>query len=289
MKLRASHVIEYLALRKLELLVNLLPRPAALLLGRLAGTLLYRAGVYRSVVRANMVAARLGDEAAMARVTRSLYRTMGMYVADFLRDQRKLPVCGTPDLALVRGLLNGKKGVMAVLGHFGNWEMLAAVFGGALPLSVVAMPMHNPLVERWLERKRQRCGVEIIKRRHALQKIFGTLRGNGVVAALVDQYIGSESAPVPFLGVMTRTVQGVAGLIERTGCAVVYTYALLDEDRGYRVYVSEGAPVGGDGIEERMKARQRQHNDILSGWIRQHPEHWFGWFHKRFKDVVTYR
>jgi lauroyl/myristoyl acyltransferase len=26
----------------------------------------------------------------------------------------------------------------------------------------------------------------------------------------------------------------------------------------------------------------------VSRWVEAHPEHWFGWFHRRFKDKVLY-
>jgi lauroyl/myristoyl acyltransferase len=95
---------------------------------------------------------------------------------------------------------------------------------------------------------------------------------------------------VPFLGKETSTVRTVAGLVHKTGCAVMPTYALLRDDGSYDIVIAEAPPpdLSGKTDEQCVAAYQLQHNDILSGWIREHPEHWFGWFHKRFRESIRY-
>jgi lauroyl/myristoyl acyltransferase len=71
----------------------------------------------------------------------------------------------------------------------------------------------------------------------------------------------------------------------KTHCRVVGAYALLAEDNTYQIVLEELPPAPENASIPILLDR---HNDLVSGWIRQHPEHWFGWFHRRFRDVLAY-
>ena len=224
-------------------------------------------------------------------ITKKLYRMIGRYAADFLRSSSSLPPHHIHDYELVQPLFDKGKGVIVLLGHFGNWELLADIFGEKIPgLSVVAKPMRNKLVDEWLARKRTGASVETIYSDQALRRIYEALKNNGMVAVLIDQNAGSQGTPALFLGKETSTVRTVAGLVHKTGCAVLPTYALLRDDNTYDVMIAVAPQpdIAGKSDSECIAAYQLQHNDILSGWIRQYPEHWFGWFHKRFRESIKY-
>jgi KDO2-lipid IV(A) lauroyltransferase len=226
------------------------------------------------------------------RITIKLYRMMGKYAVDFLRRTARLPPHRIHNLELIQPLLDKGKGVIVLLGHFGNWELLADMFGSHFSglLNVVAKPMRNKLVDNWLARKRTAASVETIYVDHALRKIYQTLKKSQLVAILIDQHPGSQGTMAPFLGKETSTIRTVAGLVHKTGCAVLPTYALLRDDNTYDVVISVAPQpeLSGKSGEEAITVLQTQHNDILSGWIRQNPEHWFGWFHKRFRESIKY-
>ena len=225
-------------------------------------------------------------------ITIKLYRMMGRYAVDFLRGSARLPPHRVHNLELIQPLLDKGKGVIVLLGHFGNWELLADMFGGHFSglLNVVAKPMRNTLVDKWLARKRTAASVETIYVDQALRKIYQALKKDQLVALLIDQHPGSQGTMAAFLGKETSTIRTVAGLVHKTGCAVLPTYALLRDDNTYDVEISVAPQpvITGKTDEEAITALQTQHNDILSGWIRQYPEHWFGWFHKRFRESIQY-
>jgi KDO2-lipid IV(A) lauroyltransferase len=278
-------------LRLLQAFFSIAPRPAALGAGSFIGRCLYLSGAYRKVVSKNMEFVNIWPPDVQKAITKRLYRMMGRYAADFLRSRTPLPPHEIRNYEVIPPLFEKGKGVIALLGHFGNWELLADIFGHRLGcLSVVAKPMRNPLVDRWLAKKRAAASVETIYAEHALRKMYEAVRKNGIVAVLIDQNAGAQGTPAPFLGRETSTVRTVAGLVQKTGCAVLPIYALLRDDSSYEVSMSvapEPDTTGKSG-DECVTVYQRQHNDIVSGWIRQHPEHWFGWFHKRFRDSVRY-
>jgi Kdo2-lipid IVA lauroyltransferase/acyltransferase len=289
---KISHAVEYAALRLVQALLSVLPRKTALSLGGLFGKFLYISGVYRKIVRKNMEFVNIWTPDEQKVITKKLYRMMGRYAVDFLRPFSPPPPIEIHNFELVQPLFDRMKGVIALLGHFGNWELLADIFGSKLRcLSVIAKPMRNRLVDKWLAKKRSSASVETIYSDQALRRTYEAIKANRMVAILIDQNAGSQGTPAPFLGKETSTIRTVAGLVHKTGCAVLPIYALLREDNSYEVSMSVATQpdLSGKSDDERIAAYQRQHNDILSGWIRQHPEHWFGWFHKRFRESIKYR
>jgi KDO2-lipid IV(A) lauroyltransferase len=288
---RFSHFVEYLALRALEFVVCFLPRRVALWFGAQVGSVLHFTGVYRKVVDRNFDHVDLFHGKERKRIIRSLYRNIGRYGVDMLRSGKKLPPHSVEGLEGLNDQLTRGKGTLAVLAHFGNWELLANYFGSVFPdLNVLARPMHNPLVERWLLAKRKKARVTQIYASGALRKILIVLKRNGIIAMLIDQFSAEQGAPAPFLGKTANTVRTAAGLVQRMECGVVLPYALIQKNGTYRVVIEPPPeiPVPRDKEEAFVAATLKAHNDVISRWILAHPDHYFGWFHRRFKDVISY-
>jgi KDO2-lipid IV(A) lauroyltransferase len=288
---RLSHLFEYLCLRCLEAVLALFPRRLELTVGAMVGGMLYHAGVYRKIVEKNFDhVGFLGGELRRAKI-RLLYANIGRYAIDFLRAGGTPPPYAVSNLEEVNRALARGKGVIAVLAHFGNWELLASLFGSHFSdLNVLARPMHNPFVEKWLFAKRKNTSVTPIYAEGALRKMLAVFHRNGIIAMLIDQYAAEQGTPVPFLGKPANTVRTVAGMVHKTDCGIVLPYALIQPDGSYSVVI-EAAPsisVSKDNKEEFLAAVLLAHNDVLSRWIRQYPEHYFGWFHRRFKDSISY-
>jgi KDO2-lipid IV(A) lauroyltransferase len=283
--------MEYAALRIVEFAANVTPRRLALAVGGVVGRLLCLLGVYRGIVQKNFDHAGLWDRGDVDKIARKLYRNMGRYAVDFLRRGR-LPPYRLNRYAIYADAYDRGKGVVIVLAHFGNWELLASIWGKRLSdLNVVAKPMANPLVENWLLKKRTALGVKTIYTDNALRGMLTALKRGGVTAILIDQNMGSMGTPAPFLGKTASTVRTVAGLVRKTGAAAVPMYAIMRDDGSYDInfFDAEPPPEGTDTDgEAAITAIQKQHNDVLSQWITKHPEHWFGWFHRRFKGFVKY-
>jgi KDO2-lipid IV(A) lauroyltransferase len=288
--MNARHLPEYLLLRTLELVVTALPRTWALSLGGFVGSVVCLFGPRRDVVRKNMRHVGGWSEAEMKRVIRRLYRNMGRYAADILRPSRREPPHDFDNMAILERHLARGKGIVALLAHFGNWEALASIFGPKVPLHVVAQPMRNRMVQRWLARKRASTRVTEIYLRKALRKILTALRENHVVAILADQYGRRDGTMVPFLGKDASTVRTVAAMHHKTDCSVFLAFALLRDDNTYEIHVEEDRPIAvpRENADEFIAVCQRQHNDVVSSWIRAHPDHYFGWFHRRFRESVKY-
>ena len=227
----------------------------------------------------------------MERIIRELYLNIGRYAVDFLRSSPVAPPHTIKNPEILQSILAQHKGSIALLAHLGNWELLAVVYGKLLPdLSVVAKPMKNKFVDKWLAEKRKRADVSTIYTRNATRKMLEAIKRKGVVAVLIDQHAGKHGAMVPFLGKMANTVKAVAGMVQKTDCEVFTIYAIMLKDGSYDV-VLKRAPSPGEekkGEQERIDEYMRLHNEVISEWVRKYPEHYFGWFHKRFRGKIRY-
>jgi KDO2-lipid IV(A) lauroyltransferase len=286
-----QHKLEYLLLLLIQKTFSFLPRTVTLKIGTLIGTLLRLKGVYSKTIFGNMRHTEYWSESEIGKIKDKLYIMMGRYVTDFLRSPKKLPTFRTHNFeALVKAKSKGK-GSIFILAHLGNWELLAQIFGKKVAdLHVIAKPMKNHIVDTWLAKKRSSTGVTTIYTDQALRKMFEVLKRNGVVAILIDQHGGNHGTMVPFLGKDANTVRTVAGIVHKTGCAVLPTYSIMQIDGSYDIFISEAHPpdVSGMSNDESIATYQKQHNEIISEWIRMYPEHYFGWFHKRFRNIIPY-
>jgi len=273
-----------------EAAVSVVPRKIALALGGITLRTLCALGVYRKIVRKNFEHVGIWSPEETRKIIPRVYRNMGRYAVDFLR-RGKLPAYRLHNYDCFLESRARGKGTIIVLAHYGNWELLAAIWGRQVDdLNVIAKPMSNPLVEAWLLRKRTALSVKTIYTQNALRGMLSVLRNNGITAILIDQYLGDMGTPAPFLGKTASTVRTVAGLVRKTGAAAVPICATMAGDGSYDIHFIRPEELETDDNNEEavISAIQAQHNDILSKWITDGPEHWFGWFHRRFRGYVDY-
>ncbi|MBD3346488.1 MAG: hypothetical protein GF401_15650 [Chitinivibrionales bacterium] len=288
---KLSHCLQYLVLRIIETVLKVLPRKLTLKLGAAIGIILFRKGIYRHVAEKNMRHTGLWSEDEIQKITRNLYINIGRYFADFLRASSTQPPNVVHNYESIEKMFARNRGIIILLAHFGNWEILANVFGQKIrDLNVLAKPMKNVPVQDWLAGKRKKTGVETIYVKKSLRKSLQVLKRNGMVAILVDQHVGRQGTMVPFLGKDANTLLGVGWLLEKTGCALLPTYALLQDDGSYKI-LFENADLPDTRAMDRdqvLYTYQKLHNDIISEWIKKYPDHYFGWFHKRYRDHIKY-
>lgn len=290
-KKKIHHYFEYIILRIAEAIFILLPRKVALSFGELIGVLLYFMRAYRKIVIKNIEHTGLWNKEEIKKIVKELYPNMGKYIVDFLRQPNKMPSYTIHNFDKIEPFLKMGKGVIVILGHLGNWEMLSVVFGKSTGrLSVVAKPMNNPLVEKWLFKKRTLSNVNIIYTQQALRKILATLKQDGIVAVLIDQYIREHSTEIPFLGKPAKTVRSIAGLALKSGSPVISTYSIMRKDGNYDIFMVPISEIATFGMceEEAITLYQKLHNEIISQQIISYPQHYFGWFHRRFKEYLDY-
>jgi KDO2-lipid IV(A) lauroyltransferase len=281
--------VEFLLLQLFLLFARLWPRSAWLRLGEWSGLFLLKIGFYRRIVSKNLRYVGIWSAAEQAQLIRNLYATMGRYAADFLHLREKLP----PISILNPHIMKTSPGPFVFfLAHFGNWELLPALVPhDHCHLTVIAKPMKNPFVEKWLLKRRQRWNLRILPPRSVVRKALDSLQEGKSIALLTDQYSAKMGRPAIFMSKETLSIRTAAGLAVKSSCAALSAAALLQKDGSYKIIVdSPEEPQGMENsdADSKIAASLQSHNDLLSKWITKYPEHWFGWFHRRFKDAIQY-
>jgi KDO2-lipid IV(A) lauroyltransferase len=180
--------------------------------------------------------------------------------------------------------LAGGKGLLAITGHIGNWELLAAYCALAgLPVDVIGRRLHSPLLNHILVRSRARAGVTTILRdsRASSRAILSTLRSNRILALLIDQDTRGPRAFVPFFGRLAATPSGVATLALRTGAPVLAIFISRRSGGGHVIRVHPPFPPA-DPARDTAESLTAAYTATIEEHVRRHPEEWV-WWHRRWR------
>jgi KDO2-lipid IV(A) lauroyltransferase len=110
------------------------------------------------------------------------------------------------------------KGVVLLLAHMGNWELLTRLhrtFPEGLKIGGFYRPLNNPILNERALREREADGARLFSKRDSLHHVTGFLRENGVIGILADQRVGRQGELVPFFGRLTRASPLASLLVRR--------------------------------------------------------------------------
>jgi Kdo2-lipid IVA lauroyltransferase/acyltransferase len=179
-----------------------------------------------------------------------------------------------------------RRGVLITTGHLGNWELL--VFGFAAlhePISYLARPIDNPLIEDLTVRVRTKFGNRPINKTHSAMLAIKILREGGILGILSDVNAHpKEGVFVPFFGVPACTPSGAAMLAIRSESFIFPTFCVWDkETRRYKfIHGNLLEPVRTGDRKKDILETTALYTDEIERIIRKYPEQWM-WIHKRWK------
>ncbi len=196
---------------------------------------------------------------------------------------------GILEEALCRG-----KGVIAVTGHIGNWEMLGAYFSmRGYPLSVLARPLRDERLETLVDSMRRSKGIRPIPRTGSVKPAYESLRKGGMLGVLIDQDTPVKGVFCDFFGRSAFTPAGPAYLAMRTGAAIVPMGIHLQADGTHLVTVMDSIPhescdtrdcqAPSESLEDsRARSITQSCTKAIEELIRREPSQWV-WMHERWK------
>jgi KDO2-lipid IV(A) lauroyltransferase len=185
-----------------------------------------------------------------------------------------------------RDVLAAGKGAIFLTGHLGVWEVFGLLLNhwGAAPASVYR-PIKNPLLDRYVRRRRAEFGQRMVERQGAMPTLLRILRRGGYIALLVDQHAKADGTWVPFFGRPASTTPAPALLALRTGAPIVMGYgcrltglykfeAFCDEP----IYAKPSGDRAADIVRVTAEITRR-----IETYVRAHPDQWL-WMHRRWKE-----
>jgi KDO2-lipid IV(A) lauroyltransferase len=193
----------------------------------------------------------------------------------------KVTVAGLDHFASLRD--DGKPAVI-IAAHLANWEILGVVahkFGLQTVLPFRA-PGNMHLADDVLAQREALMGTLVESGRGASFEIAAALDRGEHLGMLVDQRL-ARGLDLPFFGRPAQTNPLAAKFARAYDCPVHGARAIRMP--GGRLHLELTPPIhlprDADGLVD-VEAGTLMINQIVEGWVREHPEQWF-WLHNRWR------
>jgi KDO2-lipid IV(A) lauroyltransferase len=224
-------------------------------------------------------------------IAKKSFENLGMMAMEFFRIpnlniqtfQKKVKVEG---LERALKVLDENRGALLLLGHFGNWELMALmskVIGR--PIVVIAKPIkRNPWLYQWILKSRERIGLIVIPPRNATPKVLQALSENQIVGVLFDQR-GKRSQGIwaDFFGRKVPTTPGLAVMALRSKAPVIPVFMVREGQGRHHLFIKEPLKLIHTGdFRKDVEANTQLFNHVIESIVRQYPEQWL-WIHRRWE------
>lgn len=269
-----------------------LPLRAADAIGRGAGRLYRVLDARRRRLVAENLARAFPEKAPheLARLERAVFAHFGGLAAELLRSEREpvgslLARVEVAGLDHVRAAAASGRGVFFATPHLGCWEWASIVTAAhGFPMTVVARPLDNPLLDARLTAMREKSGCRVVSKRDAARTLLKTLRGGGFVGILADQRARPPDAVVvPYFGRPASTTTSIARLAEKTGALLLPAVCLRTGPGRWRLTFSEAVdPAAFPAAERAVEPLTARITAVVEGQVRAAPEQWL-WLHDRWR------
>jgi KDO2-lipid IV(A) lauroyltransferase len=183
-----------------------------------------------------------------------------------------------------RQLLEDGKPAMVFAAHLANWELPAvAAQRHGLPAAALYRTPNNRAIARDILAMRHPVMGELIPAGTAAPiRMMEALDAGLHLGMLVDQRFG-RGPQVRFLGRTATANPLLARLARRFDCPVHGARAIRLPGNRFRLELTEAIALPRDarGVVN-VDAATQAINDIIAGWIREHPGQWL-WQHRRWR------
>jgi KDO2-lipid IV(A) lauroyltransferase len=176
--------------------------------------------------------------------------------------------------------------VVFVTGHFGNWELLGCAMAAiGYPLTALARPLDNPLLNRWLLGVREARGMKILTKWGATPELQETIRQRGRLGFIADQNAGDGGLFVPFFGRLASSYKSIALLAMRYKVPVVAGHAQrindgFEYDLGFTDVIW---PNDWADQPDPLFYITARYNRAIETMVRRDPGQYL-WIHRRWKS-----
>lgn len=294
---KLRYCLEYLGAAFAFALVRMLPLRALLALARgLASLGFALMRKRRAIAIGNLLKTGVAkDRREAVRIARESFQSLAQTVVESVTVPQMLadPVCASKvKIAIeappetIAALKDSSQGVIIASAHLGNWELAAKLCSRWKKVTGIARRFDNPYVQRLMEQRGIRDGMETIDKHDAHpMKIVRVLKRGEILAMLVDQHANGDSAcTIDFLGIQARSYTTPAVLQRLTGAPVVIGAAIRNGPLDFTIHFSEPLRYGlskSSGEAEIVAATQDMANR-LAAHILHRPEQYL-WAHRRWK------
>ena len=271
-------------------LISLLPFWFLYIISDVLFVIIYHIVHYRrAVVQQNLVNA-FPEKSIEER--RDIERKYYHYLADLIVETVKMITVSEKQIqkrvvatnaGLVHEYFAKGKSIIAVAGHYCNWEMAALNFNFVTDkrFMIVYKPLNNEIFNNFFIQIRSRFGGQPIAMKQTMRKMVEYRKELTVSVLVGDQTPGVNEVNyfTTFLNQPTAVFLGIEKISKTIDAAVVF-YDMKRVKRGYYTYTL--VPLTENPKQMAEHELTEMHVQYLEGMIRKEPQYWL-WSHRRWK------
>ncbi len=231
------------------------------------------------------------SDSEFRKIGQTVFQNYGHMAAELALIDKLIP--RFDDLVSAQGLeildraLAQKKGVIAVVSHFGNWELMGGWLSlNGYPGGGMARKIYYEKYDKLLMDIRKRMKIQAIDRDGGAHGALKALKRNQVLAFAVDQDVETvDGVFVEFFGHPAFTPTAPVRFALSTQAPIIPLFIVRNAMR-HRIFVEPPVPLTQTGDkEEDVRMNTQKWVAIQEKWIRQYPSQWV-WNHKRWKTAA---
>jgi KDO2-lipid IV(A) lauroyltransferase len=264
----------------------LLPLPLLVVVGGLAGELIYLLAFERRRVAAINLKIAFPDAtpASLRRLNRACFRSMSIGILEiglvWWAPARVRAMTEIAGLEYLERAQRAGKGAMLLTVHFTCIEVGLPVLSAHATLVAMYKRPRNRLMDRCMERHRGQFTAIIAGHHSPIGLIKGLKRGHAIWYAPDQDFGGKDTVFVPLFGVEATALTAPARIAVMADVPVMpCSIERRPKGRGYRLTIDpplENFPSG-DDVRDALAI-----NRATEALIRRNPEQYL-WIHKRYK------
>lgn len=288
---RVKNTAIFILIRMIVSVFRVLPRRAALFIGRMIGSLAaYLDRRDYRLARKHLTIAFGGDksEAEIRRIARDVFRYAAMNFVDTTRlavmsGEEIDRISVRHNIERIDGAMNGRTSIL-LTAHTGCWELMGAWLSRhGMPMAVISKRLYDRRLEHLIVETREKHGLVNISRGRNTRDILRTFKKGCHVALLTDQDTNVKGVFVDFFGKPAHTATAPAQLHLKYGYPIYPMFTYRDKQHRHHFWFGERIEYTPTGDRERDEyAVTALCSTVTEDFIREHPEQWV-WFHRRWK------
>jgi KDO2-lipid IV(A) lauroyltransferase len=184
----------------------------------------------------------------------------------------------------------GKRSVILVSGHYGNWEVAGTAIAhkAGIPMASIMRPFTNPMIGELILKNRASDVHEMIDKSGGIKAILKAIKANKIATFLVDQHAttGDGGVETVFFGQPCRTHSAPALLHLKTGVPIMPEMTRRKDDNfNFEIVVGdliEYTPT--KNKEKDIQNIAQMYTTAIEKMIAEQPEQWM-WSHRRWLNI----
>ncbi len=176
------------------------------------------------------------------------------------------------------------KGVLALTGHIGGWEM-GTFFLPRLGFKTafIAKAMRNPFIDNKITALRESNDGKVLMSKRGARRIIKALNDEYIVCVLPDQHVApSQAVVVDFFGKPACTTPIITDMAMKKGVPIVPIFCYRNPDNTYRVEIQKAIHLEPSNNKDDIVRNTALLTGIIENAIRKNPSQWF-WVHRRWR------